>query len=384
MASSAGGRGARGWGEELEVGQAFSRLGHRGTWSARHVPPARLFPLRRLGDPLADAAHRARRRERRERRERRGPEGAGCPGAPGPGREDALGELRAAERAGCPAAARLLREARTRPAWLDPAKVRAGQRFFMRHLHQGLSILGHVSLVGGFSAPWITPVLRATGYLTGHPRYVVRRLLETVSMVVSCMEDDGALEAGGRGWEACLRVRLLHSAVRARLLEMDAWAAGPDEWGHPINQEDMVVTLLSFSYNVVYGFQQAGNPVDAEEAEAYIHAWRYIGFLLGVAEEHNPCTSLAQSKATLESCALHLIPPDPPKYSVDLAHHVLKVRTCGRAERGRGLTTKPKVVCQHLGPGLRVPQRAGAPPPGPGDGGRPGDCAPGPPGQGPG
>lgn len=57
--------------------------------------------------------------------------------------------------------------------------------------------------------------------------------------------DPGSLHPGGSGWAAVLRVRLLHSAVRTRLMGQSDW--DKDAWGVPINQEDLLVTQLAFS-----------------------------------------------------------------------------------------------------------------------------------------
>jgi len=61
-------------------------------------------------------------------------------------------------------------------------------------------------------------------------------------------------------------------------------------FGVPINQEDMAATLLAFSYNVLVGIEAIrGAPLPRADQAAYLHLWRYIGFLLGVDDEHNPC-----------------------------------------------------------------------------------------------
>ena len=68
-------------------------------------------------------------------------------------------------------------------------------------------------------------------------------------MVVDCLEDDNSLDVGSPGWLSCIRVRLIHSHVRAMLLSRATWDSR--EYGKPINQEDMMGTLLAFSVNVL-------------------------------------------------------------------------------------------------------------------------------------
>ncbi|KAL3801896.1 hypothetical protein ACHAW5_008682 [Stephanodiscus triporus] len=94
-----------------------------------------------------------------------------------------------------------------------------------------------------------------------------------------------SLRPGGRGWEAALRVRVLHAKVRRSLLRRrggeNAWDV--EAYGVPINQEDTAATLLAFSVNVLLGIEiAAGRPLRASEQRDYLALWRYIGWLLGV------------------------------------------------------------------------------------------------------
>lgn len=43
----------------------------------------------------------------------------------------------------------------------------------------------------------------------------------------------------------------------------------------PINQEDLSVTLLSFSYAVLQGLRSLGLGCSDTDDEAYLHLWRY-------------------------------------------------------------------------------------------------------------
>ena len=95
------------------------------------------------------------------------------------------------------------------------------------------------------------------------------------------------------------------------------------ENGVPINQEDMMGTLLSFSTNVLETIEKIGSPfLTRREKEAYLHLWRYIGYLIGVQEDVNPCTSIERAQGALESVVLHLLHPN--ERSKTLANHVLR------------------------------------------------------------
>jgi len=67
-------------------------------------------------------------------------------------------------------------------------EIRRGQEVFIRDLPICGLTLFYLSLVGGFSAPLITKVLRATGYLTSGPKRVMRRLADIVTCHPSHMQ----------------------------------------------------------------------------------------------------------------------------------------------------------------------------------------------------
>lgn len=164
-------------------------------------------------------------------------------------------------------------------------------------------------------------VLTSTGYLANKNTY--RRLFETNQMVVDCLEKGAMQPLTGKGWNSCARVRFLHCKVRTRLQRSQRWNTA--EWGVPINQEDMAVTVLAFQYNVLLVIELLKIPLTAQEREDYTHLWRYIGYLMGVLDEYNACTSYARSRAYLESIVMHLI--DPDETSRYLANHVINAVT---------------------------------------------------------
>ena len=295
----------------------------------------------------------------------------------------------------------LLVSASADPQWLDRRKLAEGQAFYREHtLGCNLSLL-HLSLIGGFGAPLINRVLASTGYLVGRQgsaegtppssangKVIATRLFETSAMVHTCMLP-GALEPGACGWEHSVAVRLLHAAVRCRLdpprlptppptshsehvpahsttsscpfsgLPSAAPAGASWDraaWGVPINQEDLVVTSMAFSYIVLAAMElmQLWQPRDvlpqwanvpvrafsaAEEQEyavfrkqlppaafarhteatlrgkfiqytSFLHLWRYIAFLMGVHDSALPVDSLVGAKAVTESLVCHLVHPD--------------------------------------------------------------------------
>jgi hypothetical protein len=282
-------------------------------------------------------------------------------------------------------AALLLQDASQGAAeWVDWDLIAKGQAVFVRHMPAAGVVLYNMSLVGGFSAPKITAVLERSGYLTAAPHAVMRRLFETGRLLVDSCATKDALRPFEAGWVSALRVRILHAKVRRRLLRRQkqsglsssssssasqrskrdsaapataaaaaaaaaATAAASSlegaesSWdvaalGVPINQEDMAVTLLAFSYNVLFGLELIlGEPLTEPDQLAYLHLWRYLGHLLGLRGEWNPCTPppgvapIAYAKAFFESIIVHQLHPN--ELSIRVAHHMLRAPAAARRAR---------------------------------------------------
>ena len=131
------------------------------------------------------------------------------------------------------------------PPWVDWKKVEQGQNFYQLHMAPASLVLFNLSLVGGFSSPIVDKVLESTGYLSVNTKATYKRLMETAQMIQDCTRNVKNLHEGEIGWQSALRVRLLHAYVRYRLRNSPDFDV--EAWGVPINQEDMIVTQLSFS-----------------------------------------------------------------------------------------------------------------------------------------
>ena len=113
--------------------------------------------------------------------------------------------------------------------------------------------------------------------------------------------------------------------------------------------------LLAFSYNVLAGLELIrGGPVPEEEERAYLHLWRWVGRLLGLRDELNPCRAgMPLAKATLESIVLHLLHPDA--LSVRVAHHLLRAPRSSDAAFERSASMTRLLVGDELGDALELP-----------------------------
>ena len=176
------------------------------------------------------------------------------------------------------------------PEWRDPTAVAGAEAFFLLYGLASATLLACASLPQCYVMKYGTEVLAYTKFLQVDPR---RRVRETAQMVMDVM-CPGGLTPGGRGVRATMKVRVMHAIVR-HMIEHDPGARpNPSEpalrakFGRPINQEDMVYTLMTFSYVVVEGFRTMGYGMTGAERDGYIHCWNVVGFLMGIREELLP------------------------------------------------------------------------------------------------
>jgi ER-bound oxygenase mpaB/B'/Rubber oxygenase, catalytic domain len=271
---------------EPRAGGEAGRAGHGPAGGGRALDDARLDALRAVGDPAADALAAgllAGHEQLDERDLVRLVLGALVMGPP-----DELGALRA-----------WMVEGPELPAWADPERVRAGQEFFACWALPICSLLYCASLPCAYAAADGVQVLALTSDLATND--LTRRIAETGQMVVDVMDlgtgSPDTLRPGGQGYVTVRGVRLLHAVVRQVIVTSPAvthtcdervprrWCA---EWGRPVNQEDLLGTLLTFTVSVLGGLDRLGVPYDRERAEDYLHTWCVAGALLGIDESVLP------------------------------------------------------------------------------------------------
>ena len=176
------------------------------------------------------------------------------------------------------------------PAWRDPVKVHAAEQFFLLYGLASSTLLACASLPQCYVMKYGTEVLAYTKFLQVEP---TRRIRETAQMVMDVMVP-GGLEAGGRGVRATMKVRVMHAIVRHMIMNDPRAVANPSDpelrakFGLPINQEDMVYTLMTFSYVVVEGFRTMGYDMTEAQRDGYIHCWNVVGHLMGIRDELLP------------------------------------------------------------------------------------------------
>lgn len=161
----------------------------------------------------------------------------------------------------------------------DPESIVCGQRLFALYGPELLLVLGTCSLPLAFAAGNGVQAVYRARRLKDAP---VRRLYDTAQMIVNVMQVDG-LARGKVGWRTAVKVRLIHALIR-RQVQSDPVMPWCDEWGTPINQEDLAGTLLSFSAAALRGLRRIGVRLSRQEADGYVYAWSAVGRLLGIDE----------------------------------------------------------------------------------------------------
>ncbi|WP_417215406.1 oxygenase MpaB family protein [Alcanivorax sp.] len=167
------------------------------------------------------------------------------------------------------------------PIWLDREKLRLACDVSHRVGLSGELVLRNLSLMGGYLGAAAAKPLVFTGQLD---RMANRRLVETGKFWMD-VTTPGGMERDQEGFKSAVRVRLMHSQVRAMLLQSDKWNMA---WGHPLNQWDSMATILEFSVIFLTGLRSLGFIFSKKEREAVVHLWRYVGYLMGVEERILP------------------------------------------------------------------------------------------------
>jgi hypothetical protein len=180
------------------------------------------------------------------------------------------------------------------PPWLNRSRVLNAQQWAERHLFHVTVALFCAALPSAYAAERGASVLAATGRMASD---LDRRINETARFVLNVLEP-GSLDPEGSALLAIGKVRLLHAAIRTKLMQ----ARGSASKEVPINQEDLLGTMLGFSVVVVKAVRRLGVQVDPTDAEDFYHLWRGIGAMLGIDEALLP-KDFSTASRTAESIA---------------------------------------------------------------------------------
>ncbi len=204
-----------------------------------------------------------------------------------------------------------LQSTSTLPPWADQERLTVAARVFDVHGLPSLVALITASLPQCYLMHTGVRILDLTSQLGVHTN---RRLHQTAAMVLAVMAP-GGFEPNGAAIRQTQKVRLIHAAIRYRILSAigargvsstagtqvpvlmhgasrsvnEVIAQHGFDWqiardGFPINQEDQAYTLLTFGHVIPQGLRSLGIALTPEEYNAFLHAWNVSGFILGVDE----------------------------------------------------------------------------------------------------
>lgn len=168
------------------------------------------------------------------------------------------------------------------PAWVDHDLLEIAALTMNSGGADGLYVARDVALVGGYAFSGFNQTLLRTGALEKGSN---TRFAETSQWALDVIAD-GGLRLHGVGYRSTLRVRFIHSLVRRHVVAMDDWDS--DEWGLPINQADMAATIVGSLIAPMVGGLGMGLFNTPREYRAVAHLTRYVGWLMGVADEFLP------------------------------------------------------------------------------------------------
>jgi ER-bound oxygenase mpaB/B'/Rubber oxygenase, catalytic domain len=214
------------------------------------------------------------------------------------------------------------------PVWLDWDAVERGGAVFMRSGALGATVLGVKSLVTAYASPGGNKPLIMSGQLQGRAR---RRLGET-GRFVHAVSQPGGMRRFSDGFAICVKVRVMHAQVRRLVLASGRWRE--ELWGVPVNQHDMVSTILLFSSVLLEGLSRLGYRVTPTEAESLVHLWRYVGLVIGVDPELLP-GSLAEANRIAQMIYATQGPPDDDSRSLVNALLTHRARESRNADERR-------------------------------------------------
>ena len=216
----------------------------------------------------------------------------------------------------------LWRQVNVVPDWVDWSQISRGQEVFYRYGGPALTGLAFQSLLGGLGAARVVETLSRTGgFSTGVAR---RRLFETTQHILQCTRSLASIQPGGEGFASSIRVRLLHAAVRSRILRLTKVREGyynVEKLGVPINDLDCIATIGTFSASLIWlALPRQGIFIKQSETRDFMALFRYIAYLTGTPDRY--FATPERARLTMESLLLTEIKPTAT--SRILANNVLE------------------------------------------------------------
>jgi hypothetical protein len=212
------------------------------------------------------------------------------------------------------------------PAWLDREKLDAGGVSYLR-LGPALQICMTAALAAGYnSAASVKPLARTRRFIdSAEPR-----ARETGIWFFKTLRP-GGLAPRAPGYQATVRVRLVHAMVRRALLRTGDWNEA--DWGAPLNMGDTSRGIATeFTTVPIDAARKMGYTITESEADAMHHLFRYVGYLLGVPESLLPQN---QWQARELTALIDLTNDGPDEDCRRLIHSLLNIGPSDLRAKGR-------------------------------------------------
>jgi len=165
---------------------------------------------------------------------------------------------------------------------LDEDRLDRGGAVFLRHGFSSAVVLLLASLPAGYSAPCLSRILTVSGDLGAHP---YKRLMGVLQLLVDISQAHAFLPDGA-ATVAAQKMRLLHAGVRRVVPRYR-----PDyveRHGPIVNHEDMLATIMGFSWLVIHGLRTLGAGLKPKEEEDFAYLWQTFARLMGIHPEGRP------------------------------------------------------------------------------------------------
>lgn len=175
-----------------------------------------------------------------------------------------------------PAFQDFVRQTEELPPDLDRARLDRAAEVFLRHAATSCLVLLASSLPNGYAAPCLTDILMISRDLQKEP---FKRLMGVVQLLVNVTSRD-AFVPGGLAVVTAQKLRLLHAGVRTIVPHYRPGHV--QRFGPPVNHEDMLATLMAFSWLLIDGLRKLDLGLTDEEAEDYYYLWRIYAVLMGI------------------------------------------------------------------------------------------------------
>lgn len=168
------------------------------------------------------------------------------------------------------------------PDWVDWDRMRAASDLFIERGTAIAMILSTAALVECYASAKGVKALTFS-YRIGHN--TCRRIAETSQFILLVISPN-AFSPEGQAIPAIQKVRLMHSAIRHLIKKTDRWDY--EGLGVPICQEDLLGTLMTFTYLVVEALDKLGQALTPQEIEDYFYFWHVVGEMMGILPEMIP------------------------------------------------------------------------------------------------